>query len=179
MKRFLWLSSLCIVVLVFLPGRTLAQCSGERWPVKIGTDADAGLVNLSSTTATTIAALSAIATPSPLPDNGRVQPTETRVWVLNATLVKYAQSFDSDYHMVVVDDAGHTMIIEFPHPLAWALAVPSRLESHTLARSSMPFLRRQRISKQPTCRCKLRASGSSITWKDSKASRRTESNCIR
>ena len=116
MKRFLWLSSLCIVVLVFLPGRTLAQCSGERWPVKIGTDADASLVNLSSTTTTTIAALSAIATPDPLPDNGRVQPTETTVWVLNATLVKYARSFDSDYHMVFSDGAGNTMIAEIPAP---------------------------------------------------------------
>ncbi len=116
MKRFLWLSSLCIVVLVFLPGRTLAQCSGERWPVKIGTDADASLVNLSSTTTTTIAALSAIAAPDPLPDNGRVQPTETTVWVLNATLVKYARSFDSDYHMVFSDGAGNTMIAEIPAP---------------------------------------------------------------
>ncbi|MDX6404922.1 MAG: hypothetical protein QOH70_2377 [Blastocatellia bacterium] len=116
MKRFLWLSSLCIALLVFLPGRTFAQCSGERWPVKIGTDADASLVNLSSTTATTIAALSAISTPSPLPDNGRIQPTETRVWVLNVTLVKYARSFDSDYHMVFSDGAGHTMIAEIPSP---------------------------------------------------------------
>ncbi|MDX6577745.1 MAG: hypothetical protein QOE96_3698 [Blastocatellia bacterium] len=116
MKRFLWLSSLCIVVLVFLPGRTFAQCSGERWPVKIGADPDASLVNLTSTTATTIAALSGIATPSPLPDNGRVQPTETKVWVLNVTLVKYAKSFDSDYHMVFSDGAGHTMIAEIPSP---------------------------------------------------------------
>jgi hypothetical protein len=116
MKRIIWLSSLCIVLLVFLPGRTLAQCTGERWPVKIGTDPDASLVNLSSTTATTIAALAAIATPSPLPDNGRIQPTETRVWVLNATLVKYARSFDSDYHMVFSDGAGHTMIAEIPAP---------------------------------------------------------------
>jgi hypothetical protein len=117
MKRFLWLSSLCIVLLVFLPGRTFAQCSGERWPVKIGTDPDASLVNLSSSTATSIAALSAIATPSPLPDNGRIQPTETRVWVLNVTLVKYALSFDSDYHMVFSDGAGHTMIAEIPSPI--------------------------------------------------------------
>jgi hypothetical protein len=93
MKRYLWLSSLCLVLLVFLPGRTSAQCSGERWPVKIGTDPDATLVNLSSTTATTIAALHGIAKPPTLPDNARIQPTETRTWVLNATLVKYVRSF--------------------------------------------------------------------------------------
>jgi hypothetical protein len=116
MKRFLWLSSLCIVLLVFLPGRTLAQCSGERWPVKIGTDPDATLVNLNSTTPTTIAALTGLATPSTLPDNARVQPTETTTWVLNATLVKYVRSFDADYHIVFSDSAGRTMIAEIPDP---------------------------------------------------------------
>jgi hypothetical protein len=116
MKRYLWLLSLCLVLLVFLPGRTFAQCSGERWPVKIGTDPDATLVNLGSTTATTIAALHGIAKPATLPDNARVQTTETRTWVLNATLVKYVRSFDADYHMVLSDSAGRTMIAEIPDP---------------------------------------------------------------
>src|SRR5882762_4148281 len=116
MKRFLWLSSICFVLLVFLPGRSLAQCTGERWSVKTGTDPDATLVNLNSTTSTTIAALSSIAAPATLPDNARVQPTETTTWVVNAALVKYARSFDSDYHMVFTDSAGHTMIAEIPDP---------------------------------------------------------------
>src|SRR5882724_8320397 len=114
-KRILWLSSVCVVLLVFLPGRTSAQCSGESWPVKIGTDADASLVNLSSTSPTTIAALAGISVPSTLPDSARVQPTETTVWVLNATLVKYVRSFDSDYHMVI-SDGTRTMIAEIPDP---------------------------------------------------------------
>src|SRR6266404_1548414 len=116
MKRLLWLSSLCLVLLVFLPGRTFAQCTGERWSVKIGTDPDATLINLSSTTPTTIASLTALATPGTLPDNARIQPTETTTWVLNATLVKYARSFDADYHMVLSDSAGRTMIAEIPDP---------------------------------------------------------------
>jgi hypothetical protein len=116
MKRFLWLSSLCLILLVLLPGRTFAQCSGERWSVKTGTDPDATLVNLNSTTATTIASLTSIATPGTLPDNARIQPTETTTWVLNATLVKYARSFDADYHMVFQDSAGRTMIAEIPDP---------------------------------------------------------------
>jgi hypothetical protein len=114
-KRILWLSSVCVVLLVFLPGRTSAQCSGERWPVKIGTDADASLVNLSSTSSTTIAALVGTPAPSTLPDSARVQPKETTVWVLNATLVKYVRSFDSDYHMVI-SDGTRTMIAEIPDP---------------------------------------------------------------
>jgi len=116
MNRIFWLSSLCVVLLVFLPGRTSAQCGGERWSVKIGSDPNASLVNLGTTTSTTIAALSTITVPSTLPDNGRVQPTETTVWVLNATLVKYARSFDQDYHMVFSDGAGRTMIAEIPDP---------------------------------------------------------------
>jgi hypothetical protein len=114
-KRILWLSSVCVVLLVFLPGRASAQCSGERWPVKIGADADANLVNLNSTSPTSIAALTGIPVPSTLPDSARVQPNETTVWVLNATLVKYVRSFDSDYHMVI-SDGTRTMIAEIPDP---------------------------------------------------------------
>ncbi len=116
MKRYLWLSLVCLFLVIFLPGRTSAQCSGERWNVKIGKDPDVSLVNLSSTTATTIAALQGISQPGTLPDNGRISPTETTTWVLNVTLVKYAKSFDSDYHMVFSDSAGRTMIAEIPDP---------------------------------------------------------------
>ena len=74
------------------------------------------MVNLGSKTSTTIASLSAITAPNPIPDGRRVQPTETTVWVLNATLKKYVRAYDSDYHMVLADDAGHTMIAEIPDP---------------------------------------------------------------
>ena len=116
MKRFFWLLSFCIVFLVLLSGQTFAQCDGERWSVKTGTDSDASLVNLYSSTATTINELSALPTPSQLPNNSRIQPTETTTWVLNATLIKYARSYDSDYHMVFADSSGRTMIAEMPDP---------------------------------------------------------------
>jgi hypothetical protein len=116
MKRF-WYGSLFLALLfLFLPVRTLAQCGVERWSVKTGTDPDAGLLNLSSPTATTISSLSAIAAPTTLPDNQRVQPTETTIWVLNATLTKFVLAYDSDYHMVLTDAAGRTMIAEIPSP---------------------------------------------------------------
>src|SRR6266436_2075890 len=116
MKRF-WDGSLFLALLfLFLPVRTLAQCGVERWSVKTGTDPDAGLVNLNSPIATTISNLSAIAAPSTLPDNQRVQTTETTVWVLNATLTKFVLAYDSDYHMVLTDAAGRTMIAEIPSP---------------------------------------------------------------
>ena len=98
---------------LFVPAQALAQCSGERWPVKIGTDADAHSVNLNPS-ATTIANLISIK-PGNLQDNKR-QPAEKKVYVVNAILKKYALMFDLDYHMVIADSAGHTMIAEIPSP---------------------------------------------------------------
>ena len=95
---------------------TFAQCGVERWSVKTGTDTDAGLVNLNSPTTTTIAALSLIAAPAAIPDNNRIAPTETTIWTVNATLREFVRAFDSDYHMVIVDSAGRTMIVEIPAP---------------------------------------------------------------
>jgi hypothetical protein len=117
MKRFSYLTLLCVALLpLFLPSQTFAQCGVERWSVKTGTDPDASLVNLSSATSTTISNLSALSPPDLLPDNNRVKPAETTVWVLNATLKEYELAFDSDYHMVITDSAGNTMIAEIPDP---------------------------------------------------------------
>jgi hypothetical protein len=93
-----------------------ARCGVERWSVKTGTDAGAGLVNLNSTTQTTISSLRALPQPQNLPANNRIQPTETTVFVLNATLVEYRLESDSDYHLVISDANGNTMITEIPSP---------------------------------------------------------------
>ena len=108
--------SLVAVALLFLPSQISAQCGVERWNVKTGVDPDANFIDLSSITPTTIASLVAIATPALLPDNSRVAPVETKVWVLNATLREYVRAYDSDYHMVLMDEAGRTMIAEIPAP---------------------------------------------------------------
>jgi hypothetical protein len=116
MRRFLFLVTLGIASLL-LPSRpAFAQCGGERWPVKIGTDLDVSRVNLSPPTATTIANLIAIAAPKKLQDNRRIIPTETNVYVVNAILKKYMKMYDSDYHMVIADSSGRTMIAEIPSP---------------------------------------------------------------
>jgi hypothetical protein len=88
----------------------------ERWSVKTGTDADAHLVNLQSITQTTITTLTAQPAPSTLPSNNRVQPTETTVFQLHDTLTEFKLESDSDYHLVLSDGAGHTMIAEIPDP---------------------------------------------------------------
>ena len=114
-KTFLILLGLAFA-LVCLPKEGLAQCGVERWSVKTGTDSDAKNVNLGVSTLATIQNLIALSAAGSLPDNSRVAPAETTVWVLNATLREYVRAYDSDYHMVLTDDAGRTMIAEIPSP---------------------------------------------------------------
>ena len=101
---------------VFAPDASTGSCGVERWAVKTGTDADRSLINLNSTTNTTVAALTAVAAPSSLPSNNRVAPTETTVYRVQATLTEFKMEADSDYHLVLADTSGHTMIAEIPDP---------------------------------------------------------------
>ncbi|HET9365182.1 MAG TPA: hypothetical protein VFP71_09270 [Candidatus Angelobacter sp.] len=107
---------LLAVILLVVPSALLAQCGVERWSVKTGTDPDAGLVNLNSSSNTTIASMRALPAPSPIPSNNRVSPTETTEWLINATLTEYKLESDSDYHLVLADSSGNTMIVEIPSP---------------------------------------------------------------
>jgi hypothetical protein len=107
---------LLAVILLVVPSALFAQCGVERWSVKTGTDPDASKVNLNSSASTTIASLRAIPAPSPIPSNNRVSPTETTQWVINATLTQYKLESDSDYHLVLSDASGNTMIVEIPSP---------------------------------------------------------------
>jgi len=43
-------------------------------------------------------------------------PNETTVWTINATLTQYKLESDSDYHLVVRDGAGNTIVTEIPLP---------------------------------------------------------------
>jgi len=96
------------------------HCGKERWSVKTGTDSDASSVNLSSSQNTTIAQLIALTPPNPIPAANRFAPTEKTVFVVNATLTDYklegGAKGDSDYHLVLQDDQGHTMVAEIPFP---------------------------------------------------------------
>ncbi|MDQ3918921.1 MAG: Ig-like domain repeat protein, partial [Acidobacteriota bacterium] len=95
------------------------SCGVERWSVKVGTDPDSDSVNLNNPVHTTIQALSALtppADPPGPPDNSRVQPTESTVYVIDATMTFYKKETDVDYHIVIQDDTGHTMIAEIPSP---------------------------------------------------------------
>jgi hypothetical protein len=50
-------------------------------------------------------------------DDDRVnRPTEKTVFVIDATLVKFKKEADLDYHLVIADANGNTMIAEIPDP---------------------------------------------------------------
>src|SRR5260370_31921817 len=116
MLSFRRLVFLVVGTLLVLPSNLLAQCGVERWSVKPGTDADAGLVNLNAPMNTTIANMRAFPTPNPIPANNRVSPAETTLWVINATLTLFKLESDSDYHLVIQDASGNTMLTEIPAP---------------------------------------------------------------
>lgn len=103
-------------MLVANPLASTGHCGVERWSVKTGTDADAGLVNLASPVPQSIGYLRGLGAPATPPANHRVQPTEITEFVVDATLVEYKLESDSDYHLVIADAQGNTMIAEIPDP---------------------------------------------------------------
>jgi hypothetical protein len=106
---------------------TSPTCGVERWSVKTGTDPDAGMVNLDHAIATTIADLGTIPAPPDPPGpplNRRLTPTETNVYVVNATLTLYKKESDVDYHIVLKDETGHTLIAEIPSPACVGVSSP-------------------------------------------------------
>ena len=98
----------------------LQRAVHQRWPVKTGADADAANLVTQVPVATTIADMVALAVPSVLPPDARTPGAEETVWELNATLTGYKHESDGDYHLVIADGQGHTMIAEIPDPAALA-----------------------------------------------------------
>ena len=96
------------------------SCGVERWAVKTGSDSAVGQVNMTPQN-TTIASLRAIPVPSGFgsssPRETYAGSPETQAFRLtNVTLVQYKMENDSDYHLVLQDGAGVTMIAEIPYP---------------------------------------------------------------
>ena len=88
----------------------------ERWSVKTGADPDAQALTNQAPTTGTIAELTALPVPPLLPPNGRSDGAEKTLWSVQAILTAYAAEADGDYHMVIADQAGRTMIAEVPKP---------------------------------------------------------------
>lgn len=91
-------------------------CGLERWGVKTGTDPDAAAIHVHESTATTVDELVAIPAPASPPENWRVPPIETTVFVVDAQLTGGKYETDSDYHLVLQGANRATMIAEITEP---------------------------------------------------------------
>lgn len=111
------LLSLCIAC---APPAFGQRCGVERWSVKTGIDANSSHVDIANPKAANIAELIALLPPNPLPKDSRFEPTESTVFTVNATLTDYkletGATGDSDYHLVLMDEQGNTMVAEIPSP---------------------------------------------------------------
>jgi len=96
------------------PSPPAATCGIERQRVKTGEDVDAPKVDLTKKLPTTIAAL--VALHAPVQPVSRVPGVEDTVYQLTATLTGFKLETDSDYHLVMTDAQGRTMIVEIPAP---------------------------------------------------------------
>jgi len=99
-------------------------CGVERWSVKTGGDPDAVSVDLNNVAHTTIANLRTLTPPSTPPDNARFGPAEYTVYEVTATMTLYKLEGDVDYHIVLQDENGATLISEIPCPCCVALSSP-------------------------------------------------------
>lgn len=83
--------------------------------MKVGTDPTAHLIG-PVIHRTTIAHLDSLIAPQVLPQDARATTTETEIFRVHATLVAFKQEPDSDYHLILHDAAGRSLIAEIPDP---------------------------------------------------------------
>jgi hypothetical protein len=88
----------------------------DRWSVKTAADTDAQAMTGQAPVTATIAELIALPIPAFLPPDGRSDGPEKTMYQLTATLQEFGREADGDYHMVMADDQGNTMIAEIPNP---------------------------------------------------------------
>jgi hypothetical protein len=101
----------------------LSACGTERWTVKTATDDDRHHVTSAPRDAT-IRYLRTRNTPSFRPQTGRVAPVELTTYRVRARLAEYVREADGDYHLVLADRRGRTLIAEIPDPRCVATISP-------------------------------------------------------
>lgn len=94
-----------------------SACGKERWSVKTVTDTDAAKVQESPTPGTVnqLRQIAAPINPNLRPDS-RYSPTELTTYEVTGYITLIKAEADQDYHIVLADDAGRTMIVESTHP---------------------------------------------------------------
>lgn len=118
---------------------TVWACGQERWPVKVAKDRDVQQI-VAAPEPSNIALLSQILAPLH-PENrrdSRYAPTEFKTFEVTGSLILIKPEHDQDYHIVLKDQRGRTMIVESPHPDCVAgsrfereiTAVREKIEAH-------------------------------------------------
>lgn len=105
-----------LVLAVLVSADASGQCGVERWSIKVGQDSGAFSINQSSYVSSTIYNFHQSTKPASLPCCSRLSPRETTQYQLSGTLIKYNKQTDKDYHLVIKDGSGRTMIIEIADP---------------------------------------------------------------
>lgn len=113
----------------------LTTCGTERWTVKTGSDDDRRRVNTSAKDVS-VRFLRNRLTPSVKPQTARVAPVEVTTYRVRARLVEYVREDDGDYHLVLANRAGRTIIAEIPDPHCVARISPFK-QAITTARDHM------------------------------------------
>jgi hypothetical protein len=90
-------------------------CGTERWTVKTASDDDRRLIATSSRDVS-VRYLRNRSTPAVKPQTSRVAPVELTTYRVHARLTEYVREADGDYHLVLTDHAGRTIIAEVPDP---------------------------------------------------------------
>ena len=98
---------------LLLLAMSVFPCGTERWPVKVGTDPGAKQIKMTPQH-TTLKALTSLPQPRKLPNDTRVNNTERTIFEIKVEIIKYKSEADEDYHIVVKDEKGNTMIVEIP-----------------------------------------------------------------
>ena len=113
----------------------LSDCGTERWSVKTAADDDRQHV-VTDPRSASIHFLRTRHTPSLRPQTGRAAPVELTTYRVRARLVEYVREADGDYHLVLADRAGRTIIAEIPDPRCVAKISPVK-EAIKTARARM------------------------------------------
>lgn len=100
------------------------QCGVERWSIKTGTDPDAAMIDLSTPVPTTITMMRDWTAPNMIPASTRVTPHETTQYSVIGTMTLFKLEDDSDYHIVIQDNTGNTIITEIPCPCCTSQSSP-------------------------------------------------------
>ncbi|HKB91880.1 MAG TPA: hypothetical protein VKC60_15295 [Opitutaceae bacterium] len=107
---------LLVASLAFAPLQVFA-CGKERWSVKTVADKDAAKVQEAPTPSTInqLRQIAAPLNPNHRPDS-RYNPTELTTYEVTGYITLIKPETDQDYHIVLTDENGRTMIVESTHP---------------------------------------------------------------